>query len=116
MTNHPREARSPEDEAREWCNNYTFNGVRYWTLKEYVEGKDIEEYLPLEFAIMAHLAGQAVGEKRGYLRALEELNLELQEKFGNWGGPERENFDTILHWVWEREKRIINTLKSKGGA
>ena len=77
MTNPP--IVSAEQEAREWCNNYAFNGVNYWTLKEYIDGKDIEEYLPLEFAIMAHLAGQAVGRKQGFLEALEEVERVVEE-------------------------------------
>lgn len=100
------EAKTPEDEARAWASDWAWDGTMYWKLLD-----SEEELLGMQFAIKAHLAGQAVGEERGYLRALEKARLWCVEEYGD---KEENQWPNCTSGI--RLYRHLKSTHTKGGA
>lgn len=88
--------KSPEQEAEKVAREYVRS--EWYESWPNTQGFAYDEICESE--VEAHLAGQAVGEQRGYLRALEEL----RETF---------KFKTVISAL--ELDGIISAFKSKGG-
>lgn len=56
-------------------------------------------------------SGLEAAKRQGYLAALGDVAEAVNESFANWGGPQRENFDVIVNFVWD----FYEKAKSRAG-